>query len=275
VNTVAIIVAAGMGRRMGNKPKALLDLGGKPLLCHPLDVFQASPLIDGIVVAVPPGMLSMFRNEFASLWRYSKIVAWVEGGARRQDSVAAALDAVPADAKLIAVHDAARPCVTEALIRRVVEAAREKGAAIPGIKVVDTIKEINEAGLVMRSPARERLRAVQTPQVFSADLLRKAYRAVDEKGMTVTDDASLVDRMRHPVMVVEGERGNIKITVPGDIQRAKGILKSQIQPAMKAYAPPYGGAGCPAGWRDKSQKKMDGGVQAGEKVHSQRGAGRE
>ena len=227
METVAIIVAAGMGRRMGNKPKALLDLGGKPLLCHSLDVFQASPLVDGIVVAVPPGMLSMFRNEFASLWRYSKIVAWVEGGARRQDSVAAALDAVPADAKLIAVHDAARPCVTDALIRRVVETAREKGAAIPGIEVVDTIKEIEETGLVTRSLARERLRAVQTPQVFYADLIRKAYRAAEEKGFTVTDDASLVERLGHPVSVVAGERGNIKITVPGDIQRAKGILKGR------------------------------------------------
>ena len=252
MDVVAIIVAAGMGRRMGDKPKALLDLGGKPLLCRSLDVFQASPLIDGIVVAVPPGMRSMFRDEFAPLRGYSKIVAWVEGGARRQDSVAAALDAVPADAKFIAVHDAARPCVTGDLIRRVVEAAREKGAAIPGIEVVDTIKEIGEAGVVVRSPARERLRAVQTPQVFSADLLRKAYRAVEEKGITVTDDASLVERLGHPVMAVEGHRDNIKITVPGDIQRAEGILKSRIP-------------------NPESQKKMDDGVQAGEKACSQRG----
>jgi 2-C-methyl-D-erythritol 4-phosphate cytidylyltransferase len=227
MNTVAIIVAAGMGRRMGNKPKALLDLGGRPLLCRSLDAFQASPLIDGIVVAVPPGMLSMFRNEFASLWRFPKIVAWVEGGARRQDSVAAALEAVPADAKLIAVHDAARPCVTGELIRRVVEAARERGAAIPGIEVVDTIKEVDEAGIVVRSPVREQLRAVQTPQVFSSGLLREAYRAAADEGSTVTDDASLVERLGHPVAVVEGERGNIKITVPGDIERAKGMLKSQ------------------------------------------------
>lgn len=228
VETAAIIVAAGMGRRMGNRPKALLELGGKPLLCHSLDVFQASPLIDGIVVAVPPGMLSMFRNEFASLWKYSKIVAWVGGGARRQDSVAAALEAVPAEAKLVAVHDAARPCVTDALIRRVADAAREMGAAIPGIEVVDTIKEVDGAGLVTRSPAREKLRAVQTPQVFSADLLRKAYRAVAEKGLTVTDDAALVESLGHPVAVVEGSRDNIKVTVSGDIERTGEILKSQI-----------------------------------------------
>lgn len=235
---------------MGNRPKALLELGGKPLLCHSLGVFQASPLIDGIVVAVPPGMLPLFRDEFAPRWGYSKIVAWVEGGARRQDSVAAALEAVPADARLVAVHDAARACVTGDLIRRVVEAAREKGAAIPGLEVVDTIKEIDGAGFVTRSPARERLRAVQTPQVFSAGLLRAAYRAAAEKGFTVTDDASLVELLGRPVAVVGGERGNIKVTVPGDVGRAEGILETQT--AIEA--------GRPAGWRGKSRSTAGSGA---------------
>lgn len=233
MDTVAIIVAAGMGRRMGNRPKALLEVGGKPLLCHSLDLFQASPLIDGIVVAVPPGMLPSFRGAFAAGRGYTKVIAWVEGGERRQDSVAAALAAVPAEAELVAVHDAARPCASAELVRRVVEAARTRGAAIPGVEVVDTIKEIDRRGSVARSPARERLRAVQTPQVFSAALLREAYRAAGEKGLAATDDASLVERLGRPVAVVEGERGNLKVTVPEDVARAEGILKRRIKDSAK------------------------------------------
>lgn len=229
MKTVTIVVAAGVGRRLGNRPKTLLDLGGKPLLCWSLDVLQASPRIDGIVVAVPPARLSYFNGDFAARWHYGKVISWVGGGAQRQDSMAAALNVVPRDTELVAVHDAARPFLTEALLSRVIEAAREKGAAVPGIEVVDTIKEIDEAGAVVRSPARERLRAVQTPQVFLVDILRRAYRCAAEKGMTVTDDAALVEQIGHPVAVVEGERDNIKVTVPGDIERAEEILTRRIK----------------------------------------------
>jgi 2-C-methyl-D-erythritol 4-phosphate cytidylyltransferase len=222
---VAIIVAAGMGRRMGNRPKALLELGGRPMLCYSLEAFQASALVDGIVVAVPPGTLAGFRDRILSCGRYPKIAAWVEGGARRQDSVAAALAAVPAEARLVAVHDAARPCVRGELIDRLIGAAQETGAAVPGIGVVDTIKEVDGAGTVTRSLRRERLRAVQTPQVFSADLLRRAYRAAAEEGAAGTDDASLVERAGHPVAVVEGSADNLKVTVPRDLGRAEAILK--------------------------------------------------
>ena len=224
----AIVVAAGLGRRMGGAAKALLELCGKPLLCHSLDLFQSSPLVDGIVVAVPPGTLSFFRDEFASRWRHPKVLAWVAGGARRQDSAAAALAAVPPEASIVAVHDAARPCASAGLVRRVIEAAKRSGAAIPAVEVVDTIKEVDEAGVVTRSPARERLRAVQTPQAFSAGLLREAYRAAGDGRRAATDDASLVERLGRPVVVVEGERGNIKITVPEDLGAAEAILKGRM-----------------------------------------------
>ncbi|HQM53194.1 MAG: 2-C-methyl-D-erythritol 4-phosphate cytidylyltransferase [Chlamydiae bacterium] len=225
MHTVAIIVAAGAGRRMGNRPKPLLELNGRPMLCYSLEAFQASRRVDGIVVAVPPGMLAGFRDRILSCGRYPKIAAWVEGGARRQDSVAAALAVVPAEARLVAVHDAARPCVRGELIGRLIEAAQQTGAAVPGIEVVDTIKEIDEAGMVARSLRRERLRAVQTPQVFSAGLLRGAYRLAAEGGVAGTDDASLVERAGHPVAVVEGEEDNFKVTVPQDLGRAETILK--------------------------------------------------
>ena len=219
-----------MGRRLGNRPKTLLDLGGKPLLCWSLDVLQASPCIDGIVVAVPPARLSYFKGDFAARWHYGKVISWVGGGAQRQDSMAAALHVVPRDTKLVAVHDAARPFLTEALLSRVIEAAREKGAAVPGIEVVDTIKEIDEAGAVVRSPARERLRAVQTPQVFRRAALDAVLAQPDDVLAAATDDASLVEAAGGTVRVVPAPRENLKVTTPVDLRLAELLLADRERP---------------------------------------------
>lgn len=213
---------------MGGRCKALLSLGGRELIRYSLDLFDRSESIQGVCVVVPGDLLERFRREMGPRWGYHKIIGWVAGGARRQDSVAAALKMIPDDVSLIAVHDAARPFATEELLDRLIDEANATGAAIPAIEVVDTIKEIDGSGRVVRSLAREKLRAVQTPQVFAGELLRDAYRHAEEKGITVTDDASLIEMMGHEVGVVEGSRDNIKITVLGDIERAKGILKSQI-----------------------------------------------
>ncbi|MDD5557468.1 MAG: 2-C-methyl-D-erythritol 4-phosphate cytidylyltransferase [bacterium] len=225
MRTAAIVVAAGAGRRLGGVCKALLDLGGRPLLCRSLEALQASPLVDGICVAVPPGQLGRFSGEFASRWPCTKVFAWVEGGERRRDSVRSALEAVPGEAALIAVHDAARPFLDEALLARVVAAAAATGAAVPGIGLTDTIKEIDGGGVVVRTLPRDRLRAVQTPQVFAARLLRRAYREAGADD--ATDDAALVERLGLPVALVEGSPENIKITAPEDIDRARRILAAR------------------------------------------------
>jgi len=227
MNTAAIVVAAGEGWRIGGRCKALLDLNGRALIRYSLDLLEASELIDGIYTVVHPDFLTRFEKELAAQWGYRKIIAWVAGGERRQDSVAAALMRVPEEVSLIAVHDAARPLVTEDLLRRVVHSARAHGAAVPVVKVVDTIKEVDASGRIVRTLPRERLMAVQTPQVFEASLLRRAYRSAVEREIAVTDDASLIEALGHAVAAVEGSVENIKVTMPGDLLRAEQILKQR------------------------------------------------
>ncbi|MCX6357291.1 MAG: 2-C-methyl-D-erythritol 4-phosphate cytidylyltransferase [Candidatus Aureabacteria bacterium] len=214
VKTVAIVAAAGEGRRMGGSCKVLLSIAGKDILRYSIELFEESDLIDGICVVVPPERLDFFTREYAARLDTRKIIAWVAGGPRRQDSVAAALGAIPREVALIAVHDGARPLAGQDLLGRVVAAARTTGAAIPGVGVTDTIKEV--AGTrVIRSLPREHLRVIQTPQVFAAPLLREAYARAAEKGLTVTDDAMLVESLGREVTVVEGSRCIILILLLG------------------------------------------------------------
>lgn len=225
MKVAAIVVAAGEGRRMGGMNKALLKIGGRPLLCYSLDVFQAVPLVGAICVVVPPRRVEYFERDFAGRWRHPKVVAWVRGGERRQDSVRAGLKAIPGNVDFIAVHDAARPFADRALFERVLDAASRTGAAVPAIPITDTIKEVGADGLVARTLDRRMLRAVQTPQVFEASILARAYEEADRAGVEATDDAALVERMGHLVAVVDGSPGNIKITAPGDLAVAWELIK--------------------------------------------------
>jgi 2-C-methyl-D-erythritol 4-phosphate cytidylyltransferase len=145
----------------------------------------------------------------------------VEGGARRQDSVAAGVAAEP-DAAWYLVHDAARPLASRQLALAVLAAAEEHGAALPGVPVVDTIKEVDAAGRVLATPARERLRAAQTPQGFRGELLRRALAADEAPGApAATDCASLVERLGEPVWLVDGEVANVKVTTAVDLARVR------------------------------------------------------
>jgi 2-C-methyl-D-erythritol 4-phosphate cytidylyltransferase len=227
METVAVIVGAGEGRRMGGQCKALLRLGNKPLLCYSLEIMQKTERVDGICVVVPPGLLHYFENEFASTWPCEKVFAWVGGGIRRRDSVETALKQIPGSALWIAVHDVARPFITEELLERVLNAARGSGASVPGVRVLDTTKEVDDKGYVVRSLERERLRAIQTPQVFSAEILRRAYCNAKAREESLTDDASFVERLGVEVAVVQGSRHNIKITLPEDLELARYILEKK------------------------------------------------
>jgi len=200
-----LIPAAGSGRRMGGRRKPLLRLQGRPLILHALAAFRG---IREIVIAVPPGETARWKRLLPVKARF------VEGGARRQDSVAAALAAVP-DATHVLVHDAARPFPGRAMVRRVMAAALAGGAAVPGLPVPDTLKTV-ERGRVIGTVPREGLWRVQTPQGARADWLRAAFARAAKERWEVTDESMLLERCGRPVRMVEGDAGNVKVTVPSD-----------------------------------------------------------
>ncbi len=220
--TYAIVLAAGMGRRMeADRPKQFLDLAGQPILVHTLAAFQKAPSIDRIVVV---GSEDALVDVCDLADPFSKTESVVPGGAERQDSVREGLRAVPRGADLVAVHDGARPLVLVDEIEATVTAAREIGAAVIGQPVSDTIKRGRE-GKAIETLDRSELWAVQTPQVFKADVLREAHAAADRDGFLGTDDTALAERVGQTVALVEGSSDNIKVTRPGDVERAGDILK--------------------------------------------------
>lgn len=216
----AIIAAAGTSTRMEGQDKIFADLGGVPVLARSVEVFENSDLINQIVVVVHPDNLAAAK-ELMHMRGWRKVRAVVPGGARRQDSVANALDAL-AEFDWLLIHDGARPLMPPELINRGLEAARETGAAIASVAVKDTIKLAGPDGNVIGTPPRQSLRLVQTPQVFGSDLIRRAYAA---KAPEVTDDAALVERIGGQVRLFDGDYVNIKITTPEDFSLAELILK--------------------------------------------------
>jgi 2-C-methyl-D-erythritol 4-phosphate cytidylyltransferase len=221
----AIIVAAGSGERMGGVDKLFSEAAGKPLLAHAIAPFQESPLVSSIVLVLSTQNLKRGR-ELVERYGFSKVEHVVHGGSRRQDSVRAGLETLPA-CDYVAVHDGGRPLVTVALIDRGLVAARESGAAVPGVRIADTVKEAGDDGLVSRTVDRLGLWAVQTPQVFRRGLLERAHREVTAD---VTDDAAMVEALGEPVRIFEGERRNLKVTVAEDIEVARALL-AHAEPA--------------------------------------------
>jgi len=196
----SIIVAAGSGLRFGSA-KQFAHIGGRPIVEWARE--EAARHSVGVVVVVPPGS-EMEPGQ-------------VEGGTTRSESVRRGLVAVPPEATIVIVHDAARPFASHAVFQRVISAVVDGAdASVPGVIVVDTIKEVNESNVVISTPRRETLRAVQTPQAFRASSLRRAH----EHGGEGTDDASLIERIGGEVVVVDGEIVNRKITTPEDLEWA-------------------------------------------------------
>ncbi|NEA31819.1 2-C-methyl-D-erythritol 4-phosphate cytidylyltransferase [Streptomyces sp. SID13031] len=225
MSTAAIIPAAGLGLRLGGEaPKALREVGGESLLVHAIRGLRAATAADlaCFVVAVPPGTEDDVRK---LLEPYSGPVALliVAGGAERADSVRLALELVPADGiDCVLVHDAARPFVPAEVIERVVAAVLAGApAVIPVVPVTDTIKRVDANGLVVDTPDRSTLVAVQTPQGFEPSLLRRAHSG-DPSG--ATDDAMLCERLGVPVQTVEGSQDAFKVTRPRDLVLAESIL---------------------------------------------------
>jgi 2-C-methyl-D-erythritol 4-phosphate cytidylyltransferase len=215
----AILVAAGRGERLGlDRPKAFARLGDEPLLAEPLRRLDASPWVDGIVLVAPPGWeepaILLAEEEGCE-----KVHACVTGGATRSDSVRAGLAEVPADALVVLVHDAARPLVTDEVVERVLAPLSEGwDGVVPGLRVDDTLKRVGSDGSVQETVARNGLWAVQTPQAFAAEALRRAQA----NGAEATDCAGLVEAAGGRVKVVEGDPRLLKVTSGADLETVAG-----------------------------------------------------
>ena len=224
-DTGVIVVGGGTGTRMGGIDKVFAPIGGRPLLLYSVDAFHACERVRCIVLVLSERNLQRGR-ELVEESRLAKVVAVVPGGARRQDSVRVGLDALlaapgPPDALTwVAVHDAARPFVDEAMLERGIEAAAATGAAVAAIPATDTIKAVDANRLVVDTPDRSRLWAVQTPQVFRPALLARAHGEITGD---VTDDAAMVELAGGRVAVFDGSPDNIKITRPEDLAVAEAI----------------------------------------------------
>ncbi len=216
----AIIVAAGEGRRMGGMDKVFAELDGESILMRATCPFQQCKLIDQIVVVVSGDNEKKCRRLVTGK-EWSKVTDVCIGGKRRQDSVAAGLKQLNGY-DWVVIHDGARPLVTVDLIERGLEAAQETGAAAAAVPVTDTIKAVDDSGIVSQTPSRQNLRAVQTPQVFRFDVIQIAHQ---QDCGDVTDDASLVENLGHKVKLYEGSYDNIKITTPADLVLAEVFLR--------------------------------------------------
>ena len=215
----AIIAAGGTGTRMGgDKVKTLQELAGEAVVCHSVRKF--SKFCDGIILVTKPEDKEIFEQALEG--SKLSVTAFAKAGAQRRDSVHNALQLLPPECDIVLVHDAARPLVSEGLIKQVIQAAKCFGSAVPALPLLDTVKLINDQGQSVQTLERHRLRSVQTPQGFERSLLDLAYHEV--KG-SVTDDASLVEALGVPVHLVPGERDNMKLTLPGDLERAQEMMR--------------------------------------------------
>jgi 2-C-methyl-D-erythritol 4-phosphate cytidylyltransferase/2-C-methyl-D-erythritol 2,4-cyclodiphosphate synthase len=220
LHVAAIIAAGGRGLRFGSdQPKQLVPLAGIPILQRSVEAFLRCDVVSSVVVALPSDLMDEFP---AYLRSASKPLDVVAGGVRRQDSVSRAFAAISPEAEIVAIHDAARPLVTDALIRRTVAAAAESGAAIAAVRASDTVKRARADGAVAQTLPRDELYLAQTPQAFRRAVLRDALAIADD----ATDEAALAERAGHPVRLVDGDTRNLKITTPDDLAMAEGLLRT-------------------------------------------------
>lgn len=225
--TLAVIPSAGSGVRMGSsRPKQFLDLGDMPLLAVTIRAFQLAPVIHEINLVVPREEVDYCRLEIVQRYGLDKVRQVIAGGKRRQDSVRLGLEASEGGGFGMAViHDGVRPLVRTELIRDVVEAAAETGAAIAAIPAKDTVKEVNGEMVVTHTHDRRRIWLVQTPQAFRFEQILAAHRkALTEGWDEATDDALLMEKMGIPVRVLEGSEENLKVTTPHDLELARFLL---------------------------------------------------
>lgn len=220
-----VLPAAGSGKRMGaGQNKLFLQLVNKPILMHTLEVFQADENCTGIWLAVKPDERAYIRGMLEQ-YRITKVKGLPSGGQERQHSVHSCIKEMQ-QVEIVLVHDAARPFITKQTISRLVEVAREKGAAIAGVKAKDTMKKVQD-GVIVETVDRESLWMIQTPQAFRFDLLQQAEDAAEKIGFLGTDEAMLVERLGHQVHIVESTYENVKMTTKEDLIFGEAILSKR------------------------------------------------
>lgn len=218
----AVVPAAGSSTRMEGQDKMLLELGGRPVLLRALEALEACQLIREIVV-VTRADLVVPVSQLCRTARLEKVTQVVTGGDTRTLSVLAGVRSASPEAELIAVHDGARPFVTQEVLEEVIRKAAACGAAAPAVPVTDTVKRARD-GVVEETLDRETLFAIQTPQVFEASLLKAALQKAAEEGVVLTDDCAAVERLGMRVCLTKGDRTNLKLTTPADLDLGLGIL---------------------------------------------------
>lgn len=229
---IALILAAGQGKRMGSDvPKQYISIEGSPLLYYTLKAF-CHPLIDGIVLVAPPGETSYCKEEIVERYGFSNVMSIVEGGSQRYHSVYNGIRAIE-HCRHLFIHDGARPFVDGAILERASQAVEQYQACAVGMPVKDTIKIVDNDIFTVNTPRRDTLWLVQTPQVFDFPLIREAYEKLmseHEDTINVTDDAMVVETMLHrQVKLVEGSYKNIKITTPEDLEIARLYLSPKFK----------------------------------------------
>ena len=214
----AVIVAAGSASRMGGIDKVMAPLGGEPMIKRTVRAFQECDAVSEVVIVTREDLILPITK------LCQEVKAVILGGNSRQDSVYKGLGALSKEMKLCAVHDGARPLITWQLIDWVIRGANTYGAAAPAIPVKDTIKTV-EGTLVVNTPDRSKLRAVQTPQAFDIDMLKGALLKAYQDKAEVTDDCSAVERLGMKVKILDGDERNIKVTTPLDLKIAEMFLE--------------------------------------------------
>ncbi|SEP44802.1 2-C-methyl-D-erythritol 2,4-cyclodiphosphate synthase [Propionispora vibrioides] len=228
-----ILPAAGQGKRMNQVTnKVLLPLLGRPVLVHTVLAVSACPEVDNIVIAAAPQEVGLVHCLLAGL---EGVKPWqvVAGGTERQYSIANALTVIPQTVGIILVHDAARPLIRPDMISRMIAAAREFSAAGLAVPLKDTIKRVDSNGFVVETPPRSTMWIMQTPQAFTADILRAAYRQATQDGFLGTDDASLVERLGVRVKLIEGCYSNVKLTTQEDIVTVEALMRKDCEDMLR------------------------------------------
>jgi len=238
VAKIAVIIpAAGESKRFGDSPKKpYANLDGRPVFIRTLERFINREDVCQTILVVGPDDVEEVKRKYGANLAFMG-VKLVEGGQQRYESVAKGLEEVSAEAELVAIHDAVRPCVTDEMIEAVFTQAAKSGAAILACPVRSTLKRVGPSGVIEGTVPREGLYEAQTPQVFRRDWLIEAYQKRSEAPQPITDDAQLVEWAGQKVSVVEADASNIKITTRGDLRLAEAILKSRPKPKAEPLRP--------------------------------------
>lgn len=221
----AIILSAGSSQRMGYN-KMLLKIGSKTVFERTVEAFEECDVIDEIIIAAPKESVEEY-GEIVKKNGYAKVSWIVSGGATRQESVANALKNISEECEYIAVHDGARPLIKGESIEQVAEAAIEYGGAVAAVLSVDTLKSVDENGVITGTVDREKTVQVRTPQIFKRDILLQAHEKAKEEGFEGTDECMLVERCNNPIKTVITGRDNVKLTYPDDVLYMTEVLRAR------------------------------------------------